>query len=245
MRRIVSLFLLLAVLSPLAYCQVEKARPEWAISPIHVEGKASKLVTISEYGRTKESTKARAFRTLEDQGKKLNEGYRIIEEYWEYTSDWAYGYFLVQISNELKCTNWEHVEMNTTKYPFSARCFVPGMAQIYKGSKVKGGLIIGGEVLGVAGIVTCFSMKGQNERWAQESRKANDIQYYTDRADMWQNIGYGAIAFTAAIYVYNVIDGAIAPGKKHIQIGSKSYNYALAPMVTTRGDLGLAMRVNF
>ena len=245
MKRKVSLLLLLAMLSPLAYCQVEKAKPEWAINPIHAEGKTSKLVTISEYGRTKESTKTRAFRTLEDQGKKLNEGYRIIEEYWEYTSDWAYGYFLVQISNELKCTNWEHVEMNTTKYPFSARCFVPGMAQIYKGSNVKGGLIIGGEVLGVAGIVTCFSMKGQNERWAQESKKVNDIQYYTDRADMWQNIGYGAIAFTAAIYVYNVIDGAIAPGKKHIQIGSKSYNYALAPMVTTRGDLGLAMRVNF
>ena len=135
--------------------------------------------------------------------------------------------------------------MNTTKYPFSARCFVPGMAQIYKGSKVKGGLIIGGEVLGVAGIVTSFSMKGQNERWARESSKAKDVQYYTDRADMWQNIGFGAIAFTAAIYVYSIIDGAIAPGKKHIQIGSKSYNYALAPIVTTRGDLGLAMRVNF
>lgn len=245
MKRIVSLILLLVMLSPLAFGQVEKAKPEWAINPIHAEGKTSKLVTISEYGRTKESTKARAFKTLEDQGKKLNEGYRIIEEYWEYTSDWAYGYFLVQVANDLKCTNWEHVEMNTTKYPFSARCFVPGMAQIYKGSKVKGGLIIGGEALGIAGIVTCFSLKAQNERWAGESKKATDIQSYTDRADMWQNIGFGCIAFTAAVYIYNVIDGAIAPGQKHIQIGSKSYNYAFAPMITSRGDVGLAMQVKF
>lgn len=245
MKKVVSLLLLLVLLSPLVFGQVENVKPKWADNPVHAEGKTSKLVTISEYGRTKESTKARAFKTLEEQGKKLNEGYRIIEEYWEYTSDWAYGYFLVQVANDLKCTNWEHVEMNTTKYPFSARCFVPGMAQIYKGSKVKGGLIIGGEALGVAGIVTCFSMKAQNERWLQESKKASDQQYYADRADMWQNIGFGAIAFTAAIYIYNVIDGAIAPGQKHIQIGSKSYNYAFAPMITTRGDVGLAMQVKF
>lgn len=233
------------MLSPLAFCQTEKAKPDWAANPIHLDGKTSKLVTLTDYGITKEDARERAFKSLHEGGRKLNEGYRVIEEFWEFKGNWAYGYFLVQISNELNCTNWEHVEMNTTKYPFSARCFVPGMAQIYKGSKVKGGLIIGGEVLGVAGIVTCFGMKAQNERWLQESKKASDIQYYSDRADMWQNIGYGAIAFTAAIYIYNVIDGAIASGQKHIQIGSKSYNYALAPMVTTRGDLGLAMRVNF
>lgn len=245
MKRIFLLSIVAVLLSPLAFGEEEKAKPEWADHPVHFEGKTSKLVTISEYGRTKESTKARAFKTLEDEGRKINEGYRIIEEYWDFRPEWAYGYFLVQIPDDPKCTNWEYVEMNTTKYPFSARCFVPGMAQIYKGSKVKGGLIIGGEALGVAGIVTCFCMKAQNERWLQESKKASDQQYYADRADMWQNIGFGAIAFTAAIYIYNVIDGAIAPGQKHIQIGSKSYNYAFAPMITTRGDVGLAMQVEF
>ncbi len=247
MRRLVLLSLLFSLLSPLVFCQTEKVKsqPDWVSNPIHLEGKSSKLVTLTDYGITKEDARERAFQALNEGGRKLNEGYRVIEEYWEFKGNWAYGYFLVQIANDLKCTNWEHVEMNTTKYPFSARCFVPGMAQFYKGSKVKGGLIIGGEVLGVAGIVTCFSMKAQNERWLQESKKASDREYYSDRADMWQNIGYGAIAFTAAIYVYNVIDGAIAPGKKHIQIGLKSYNYALAPMVTMNGDLGLAMRVNF
>lgn len=243
MKRIFLLSLLAIMVSSLAYCQAEK--PKWAINPVHAEGKTSKLVTITDYGITKEDARERAFNSLEAGGRKLNEGYRIIEEYWDFQGNWAYGYFLVQVANDLKSTNWEHVEMNTTKYPFSARCFVPGMAQIYKGSKVKGGLIIGGEALGVAGIVTCFSMKAQNERWLLESKNASDKQYYADRADLWQNIGFGAIAFTAAIYIYNVIDGAIAPGQKHIQIGSKSYNYAFAPMITTRGDVGLAMQVTF
>lgn len=243
-KTLLSLFVLL--LSPLIYCQqarVTDEKPAWVVTPVHMEGKTSTLVTISDFGRTKESTIQRAFKKLEEEGRKRNEGYRVIDEYWEYTSDWAYGYFLVQVANDLKCTNWEHVEMNTTKYPFSARCFVPGMAQFYKGSNLKGGLIIGGEVLGVAGIVTCFSMKASNERLIQEDPK--HAAAYADRADMWQNIGFGAIAFTAAVYVYNVIDGAIAPGQKHIQIGSRSYNYAFAPMVTPRGDVGLAMQVKF
>ena len=34
---------------------------------------------------------------------------------------------------------------STNKYPFSARPFVPGMAQIYKGQKARGALFITGE----------------------------------------------------------------------------------------------------
>lgn len=243
MKRLFILSLIAILLSPLAYCQAEQVMPNWAINPVHCEGKTSKLVTLSDYGITKDDAREKAFKSLEIGGRKLNEGYRIIEEFWEFKGNWAYGYFLVQISNDLKCTNWERVEINTNKYPFSGRVFVPGMAQIYKGSKVKGGLIIGGEVLGIAGIVTCFSMKASNERLMQEDKKHAAI--YADRADMWQNIGFGAIAFTAAIYIYNIIDGAVAPGQKHIQIGSKSYNYAIAPLVTSRGDVGFAMRMNF
>ena len=138
MKRIFLLSILISLLSPLAFCQAEKVNsiPYWATNPIHHEGKTSKLVTLTDYGITKEDARERAFKALHEGGRKLNEGYRIIEEYWDFKGNWAYGYFLVQISNELKCTNWEYVEMNTTKYPFSARCFVPGMAQIYKGSKV-------------------------------------------------------------------------------------------------------------
>lgn len=245
MKKVLLISLLMVMLSPFAFAQTEKAKqkPNWAENPVHFEGKTSTLITISEYGRTKESTIARAFKTLEDEGRKINEGYRIIEEYWDFEPEWAYGYFLVQVSKEKTCSNWERVEVNTTKYPFSGRVFVPGMAQIYKGSKVKGGLIIGGEVLGVAGIVTSFSMKASNERLMQEDRK--HASTYAEQADMWQNIGFGAIAFTAAVYIYNIIDGAVARGKNHIQIGSKAYEIAFMPMATPRGDVGLAARITF
>lgn len=223
--------------------QTENGKPQWVTNPIHIEGKSSKITTISEYGITKEEAKNNAFKTLEGLGYKLNEGYRVIEEYWEFKGQWAYGYFLVQVSNTPKCTNWEYVEMNTTKYPFSGRVFVPGMAQIYKGSKAKGGVIIGLEALGIGGIVTSFCMKSSYESLMQQDKK--NKADYSNKADTWLNVGYGCIAFAAAVYIYNIIDGAVAPGKKHIQIGSKSYDYAIAPMATPRGDIGLAARITF
>lgn len=244
--------LIIAILSFIPYveCQVSRNEPEWATNPIYLEGnlegKTSKIITkLNIFGVNQDEVKDKLNRELSDEYGEGN--YHVIDSYWKNSEDnnWTYGSFLVQVCKSEKCSKWEHIEMNTTKYPFSARCFVPGMAQFYKGSKVKGGLIIGGEALGVAGIVTCFSLKAQNERWLQESKKASDKQYYADRADMWQNIGFGCIAFTAAVYIYNLIDGAIAPGKKHIQIGPKSYNYALAPLVTPQGDMGLAMQIKF
>ena len=243
MKRLRVLFLSIVMLSPLCLVHAEKAKPNWAVNPVHYEGSRSKVVTISDYGITKEKARARAFKSLEDGGRKLNEGYRIIEEYWEFQSEWAYGYFLVQVSSELKCANWEYVEMNTTKYPFSGRCFVPGMAQIYKGSKAKGGVIIAAEALGVGGIVASFSMRASNLALIQQDPKHKAT--YAQRANMWGNIGYGCIAIAATIYIYNVIDGAIASGKPHVQLGNKSYDVAFAPMTTPRGDVGLAMRVNF
>lgn len=241
MKRILVLSLFTVLVSSLAYCQAEK--PSWAVSPVHFEGKASKLVTISDYGITKEDARERAFKALEEGGRQLNEGYRIIEEFWEFKGQWAYGYFLVQVANELTCKNWEHIEMHTTKYPFSARCFVPGMAQIYKGSKAKGGTIIAAEALGAVGIVTGFSMMASYDALMQEDPK--HITEYADYADTWQNVGWECVAFTAAVYIYNIIDGAVASGKRHIQIGSKSYDYAIAPVATPRGDIGLAMQVKF
>lgn len=261
MKRIGLLFLFSAFLLPLAYGEVAKEKPEWVAKPVHVDGETSYLITIKAFGYSEDDVRDQANKQIEQERKRnigirskgadesgeagFTYAYRILEEYWETEGAFAHGWFLVQMCKKYKCDEWEHVEVGTTKYPFSARCFVPGMAQIYKGSKVKGGLIIGGEALGVAGIVTCFSMKASNEKLMQEAYKSDIKQQYADRADMWQNIGFGCIAFTAAVYIYNVIDGAVSPGQKHIQIGSKSYNYALAPMVTTRGDFGLAMQINF
>ncbi len=256
MKRFSLICLFCIILSPFAILQADDEQPFWVSKPVHIDGKTTYVMTVNAFGYSKEDARNEAEKQIaaergRNAGKyvgvntnnNLSYSYRIIDEYWKYSDDNKYvtGNFLVQICKTNNCTEWEEVEV-TNKYPFSARCFVPGMAQIYKGSKVKGGLIIAGEAVGIGGIVTCFSLKSSYEKLMQEDPK--HMAEYSQNADLWQNIGWGCIAFTAALYVYNIIDGAVARGDKHITVKPSKY-VALAPMVSPRGDVGLAMQIKF
>lgn len=165
---------------------------------------------------------------------------RIVDEYIEQLEPGLYKVYLLVQTAKNPTFEYENV-LISDKYPFSARVLVPGWAQIYKGSKVKGGLIIAGEVIGVGGIVLSYSMKSSYDRLIQQDPK--HAKTYAQYADMWQNIAYGAIAFTAAIYVYNLIDGSVARGKKRIFINN---DLAFSPVYMPQSNtIGLAMKMNF
>ncbi len=164
---------------------------------------------------------------------------RIVDEFVEQLEPGRYKVYLLVQTAKNPTFSYESVSI-TDKYSFSARSFVPGWQQIYKGSQLKGGIIIGAEALGVAGIVTCFSMKSSYEKLIQEDPK--HTKEYSASADTWQNIGYGCIAFAAAVYIYNIIDATVAPGKKSIFVNG---NIAFSPLVTYDGSACLAMRYNF
>ena len=123
------------------------------------------------------------------------------------------------------------------------RSLIPGWGQIYKGSKVKGGLIIAGEAIGIGGIITCYSMKASYEKLIKEDPKhAKD---YSMSADMWQNIGYGCIAFTATVYIYNLIDAAVAPGARRVIVLPRQQSLTVTPSISYDGSVGIAMRYKF
>lgn len=165
---------------------------------------------------------------------------RVIDEYVEKLSSGKYKVYLLVQTAKNPTYSYEHITISD-KYPFSARVFVPGMAQIYKGSGVKGGLIIGGEALGIAGIIASFSLKQSYENLMLEDPKFRTT--YSDMADTWKNVGYGAIAFTTALYIYNLIDGAVAPGEKRVFIDNQ---IAVAPTFNSQNnEVGLAMQIKF
>lgn len=164
---------------------------------------------------------------------------RVISEYVEQLGPGEYKVYLLVQTAKNPTFDYEQVRIST-KYPFSARCFVPGMAQIYKGSKGKGAFFISAELLGVGGIVLSSAMKSSDERLMREDPKHR--AEYSDRADMWQNVGYGCIAFTATMYLINVIDGIAAHGKPRIFINR---NLAVTPTISFDGSMGLAMRYKF
>ncbi len=124
-----------------------------------------------------------------------------------------------------------------------ASVFCPGAGQMVKDQYLKGGLILGGEVIGIGGIITAFSMKSSYESLiVQDPRHAT---IYADYADTWQNVGFGFIGLAAAIYVYNIIDVLVVrPNDSAIDKVMESL--AFAPFYSPNdGSLGLAMQIKF
>lgn len=170
----------------------------------------------------------------------------FIDEYWEQYADGEYRlYSLYAVSIPNTIPQFDTYTLSSHYKPSEGfvRSLIPGWGQIYKGSKVKGGLIITGEAIGVGGIVLSYSMKSSWEKLMQEDPK--HIKEYSLNADMWQNIGYGAIAFTAAIYIYNLIDAAVAPGARRVIVLPRQQIVSFAPTVTMDGSVGFAMKYNF
>ncbi len=173
-------------------------------------------------------------------------------------------YFLYQISKGGDMPNYEPCDCKSTKIQeglikqdkdlrtraikhiqaraIPASVFVPGVGQMVKGQYTKGGLMLAGEVIGVGGIIASYSMKSSYERLMEEDPKFK--QDYSDKADMWQNIGYGCIGVAAAVYLYSLIDVIVArPSDK--TINKVLENMTFAPVVTSNGGVGLAMQVKF
>lgn len=149
-------------------------------------------------------------------------------------------YLLVQIANhpDKKVEPVSYTDI----YPFSARVFVPGMAQIHKGSTTKGLVFIASEIIAVGGVVAFEGLRSSNKSKINSTHNAKDRQNYIDNANNMENLRNGFIAGAVAIYVWNVIDGIAAKGKKHIQVGNLSMN--INPY-TSFDETGVMLTMNF
>lgn len=113
---------------------------------------------------------------------------------------------------------------------------VPGWGQMYKGSYVKGGLVLGGCVAFAGGII--FT-ENQRQAYISNISKTHDAaakQVYANRANNFgiaRNVCIGGIA---ALYIYNIIDAIAAPGGKRIIV---------TPAASADGSVGISGFVNF
>ena len=114
----------------------------------------------------------------------------------------------------------------TGRYPFSARVFVPGMAQLHKGRTGKG----------------LFFIIGSYDSKIKSTHDAGKIRSYADKRDNCANVRNGFIAGAAVLYVWNVIDGIAAKGKKKgIALGDAQLR--MAPYASPQsGGIALALR---
>ena len=139
---------------------------------------------------------------------------RVIDEYYEKDGYDYKAYLLVQIAKDKSC-DFDKVTISD-KYPFSARVFLPGMAQFYKGQKAKGVCFITGEILLVGSAIVSHSMMTNNVNKINSTHNASLKKQYTQNANMWMTMRNVSIAGAAAVYLWNVIDGIAARGEEGV-----------------------------
>lgn len=182
-----------------------------------------------------------------EKGKQINLVCKIIDEYWERRS----GRYIVTdlyTVNDLSRRGYgaecDYIRPSTSYGAAPAvYSLIPGVGQFSKGSSLKGGLILGGSVAIGAGIIAAESMRATYNKKMKEYPKHHD--FYNKKADQWGNIRNVAIGVGAGLYLYNLIDAAVAPGRRRVIVTkSRCYNYSLCP--TFDGEnLALAFSLSF
>lgn len=143
------------------------------------------------------------------------------DEYWEYWEDAdrqrVYRcHILYALFNDVESSAFEGLQL-TTGYGVQGMwrsLVMPGWGQLYKGSKVRGSCILGGEMVLIGGIIAGENMRSDYVDKARRTRNADFRRSYLSKADGWKNIRNICIAGGAALYVYNIIDALVAPGRR-------------------------------
>ena len=170
-----------------------------------------------------------SFEYKED-GKEYNIDSRKIDEYWSYKEGKYHCNILYAVADKGGNTYCDQIDV-TTRYGargFLRSLIVPGWGQMYKGSYLKGGLILGGEVAFAAGIIAAENLRASYKKKMKEQPQF--IKTYNTKADNWENIRNVCIGGAAALYLYNLIDAIVANGSKRVIIKKRKANLSLEPV---------------
>lgn len=173
---------------------------------------------------------------------------KLVDEYWKEnnvdgTIQYDY-YALFAVSAQDKNTNFDHFS-KTTQYGMNGlvRSLIPGVGQIYKGSKLKGTSIMAGEALLVGGIIYSESMRSSyHKKMIEQPKHAGE---YNSLADNWQTARTIFSSAAVALYIYNLIDAAVANGARRIVIKKNTnWGVSLRPTIYDTST-GISLCVNF
>lgn len=151
-------------------------------------------------------------------------------------------------------TDYDNMEI-TTQY--GARglwrsAIVPGWGQFYKGSYLKGGLILGGTAALVGGIVATETIKSDYVRKIGETHNANQKRLYAKRVDQFSTTRNICIGALGALYIYNLIDAIASPGARRVVVkerkssgGQSGYSYSFYPTSPDGRSIAMAFNLTF
>lgn len=173
----------------------------------------------------------------------------FVDDYWEYViyPDGSKGYIYYALFAVSKGTGTQTPIFDSVSFSTqygtrglwrSAIC--PGWGQMYKGSSMKGFVLLGAEVAAIGGIIYTENARASyTSKMYSHPYQAHQYKTLVDNFTMARNCCIGA---AAAVYVYNLIDALVAPGARRIVV--KPHNLGISPMVSQGGG-GLSLSYNF
>lgn len=215
------------------------------IETLNHEHEVSNDGTINDYAE--ELIKVQT--TLE--GNPVTLSARKLDEYWERGIDGNYHLITLYARSQVnEKPIFDKVEL-TTKYGIEdmwRSVIVPGWGQLYKGSTLKGGLIMGGTVACIGAIIYTDCTRASFNSKINKTHDAKLKLHYADQRTAYttgRNICIGALC---ALYVYNIVDAIVAPGARRIltsPAGSNSFSYYWSPTLTDDMGVGVVAAITF
>ena len=159
-----------------------------------------------------ESTSMNTAFNIEREG--FNASFSKVGEYYEYVNGIYQLWELYELSqsNSFK----PYIPEYTDRYGFDGAwrsALLPGWGQFHKGKIGKGITFLSLEAASLSGLIYCEMKRSDNFRLSQETTNLSIVKEYRDRADKWALRRNILIGTSAGIYLWNVLDAALAKGK--------------------------------
>lgn len=134
----------------------------------------------------------------------------------------------------------------TTSYGSTpiAMSIIPGLGQWYKGSKMKGIAMFAAEAAAVTSIIVCDNQRASYVKKAKEQPKF--LKEYSSKADNWETGRNICIGVAAGIWVYNIVDAAVAKGARRVVVKrADGSGLSMAPFAIPDGGAGVSLAYRF
>jgi hypothetical protein len=173
--------------------------------------------------------------------------YKKIDEYWETITE--HGIKTTRLWTLYAVAKREVPQFDnfySTRYYGSSPAFmsiIPGVGQMYKGSTLKGICMLGGVAACGLGALFC-----ENERSDYKNKMKEQPQFaqtYNTKANNYETARNICIGAAAAIWLYNIIDAAVAKGARRIVVSPNYGSYLSIHPVATPNSAGVSLTYNF
>ena len=209
---------------------------------VNTSAQVMEKITQNQYEHNAEYTQEIEMEVIE-KGHQLKIVCREIDQYWIYDDGKYEVHVLYTVADKNRYGgSYDDKITLTSKYGAAGLLSViPSVGQFYKGSYVKGGLILGGEIIAAGGIILCENTRASYIKKMHEQPKY--AAEYNSLADSWETGRNICIGVAAALYVYNLIDALVTPGARRVKVEPSRVTFAPVPYADNNSiGIGIAMK---